>query len=310
MRLRQQKHGCLGALDPRHLSASVYWLFAMRFADCRRGTFILSDDALGTEFLRLGAKFGDCLDQWNLTKPDLVRQVAESYIHAGSRVILTNTFRANPITLASFGLQGQCVAINRAGVRISRQAAQNSALVFASMGPIGKGTTHGQLRNSFSVQAKALASEGPDALLIETMTDVEEARIAVGEALKTGLPVVVSLVLAWGKHNDTTLTGSTPEHVATALVSEGVHAIGANCIGIRESIPVCKRLAAVSSLPLWIKPNAGLPEFSNGVPTYKITPEEFADSALELPTAGATFLGGCCGTSPAFIRALAARFRP
>jgi len=282
----------------------------MHFADFPRGTLTLSDGALGTEFLRLGAKLGDCLDQWNLTKPDLVRQVAESYIHAGSRVILTNTFRANPITLASFGLQGQCAAINRAGVKISRQAAQGSALVFASLGPIGKRTTHERLRNSFSDQAKALAAEGPDALLIETMTDLEEARIAAAEALKTGLPVVVSFVFSWAEHNDTTLTSSTPEQVSAALVSEGVHAIGANCIGIRESIPICKRLAAASSLPLWIKPNAGLPELSNGVPTYKITPEEFADSALELRTAGATFVGGCCGTTPAFIRALVARFYP
>jgi len=282
----------------------------MRFADCPRGTLTLSDGALGTEFLRLGAKLGDCLDQWNLTKPDLVRQVAESYILAGSRVILTNTFRANPITLASFGLQGQCVAINRAGVRISREAAQNSALVFASIGPIGKRTTHERVRHSFSVQTRALAAEGPDALLVETMTDVEEAHIAACEALKTDLPVLISLVFAWGEHHDTTLTGSTPEQVSAALVSEGVHAIGANCIGVRESIPVCKRLAAASSLPLWIKPNAGLPELSNGVPTYRITAEEFADSALELRTAGATFLGGCCGTTPAFIRALAARFHP
>ena len=102
------------------------------------------------------------------------------------------------------------------------------------------------------------------------------------------------------------MMGSTPEQVSKALVAEGVHAIGANCgVGIRESVSVCERLAAASSLPIWIKPNAGLPELIGGVPTYKMSPQEFAASAQELREAGATFLGGCCGSTPEFIRALA-----
>lgn len=283
----------------------------MRFGDCLRGTATLADGAWGTEFQKLGAALGACLDEWNLTKPELVRRVAENYVQAGSRVILTNTFRANCISLAPYGLQGQVEAINRAAVKISRQAAGDSAMVFASIGPSGKmlltkEVNADQLRDAFSQQARALASEGPDALLIETIIDLAEARIAAEAALETGLPVTVSLVFDSGKNRDRTIMGTTPEQAATALTSDGVHAIGANCgLGIRDFIPVCGRLAAATPLPIWIKPNAGLPEMVGSVALYKTTAVEFAASAQELVEAGATFLGGCCGTTPEFIRVLA-----
>jgi 5-methyltetrahydrofolate--homocysteine methyltransferase len=283
----------------------------MRVEDCLRGTATLTDGAWGTEFQKLGAELGACIDEWNLTKPELVRRVAESYVRAGSRVILTNTFRANCISLAPYGLQGQVEGVNRAAVKISRQAAGDSAMVFASIGPSGKmlltkEVNTEQLRDAFSEQARALASERPDALLIETMTDLAEARIAAAAALETRVPVIVSLVFDSGKNRDRTIMGTTPEQAATALTSDGVHGIGANCgLGIRDFIPVCRRLAATTSLPIWIKPNAGLPEMIGGVAQYKTTPAEFAALAQELVEAGATFLGGCCGTTPEFIRTLA-----
>ncbi len=217
----------------------------MNFTDCIRGTWTLADGAWGTELQKLGAPLGACLDEWNLLKPELVRQVAESYIQAGSKVILTNTFRANPISLAPHGLDGQCAAINRAGVKISREAAGRAALVFASIGPSGKmlvtkDVTPEQLHGAFSTQARALAEENPDALLIETMIDVTEAKIAAAAALETGLPVVVSFVYDSGKNHDRTIMGATPEQVATALVSEGVQGIGANCgVGAREYVAIC-----------------------------------------------------------------------
>jgi len=283
----------------------------MRFADCRRGTVTLTDGAWGTELHKLGAAPGACLDEWNLSKPDLVRQVAESYVAAGSRVLLTNTFRANPISLSQYRVQDRFEAINRVGVKLSKQATGDSALVFASIGPSGKmlltkEVTPDELKSAFSRQAQALAAEHPDAILIETMTDLVEARIAAAAALETRLPVIVSFVFDSGKNHDRTIMGVTPEQVGAALTSDGVHAIGANCgRGIRDFVPVCKRLAAASPLPIWIKPNAGLPEMISGIAHYKTAPTEFAASAQELCDAGATFLGGCCGTSPEFIRALA-----
>lgn len=283
----------------------------MRFLDCRRGTVTLTDGAWGTEFQRLGAVQGACTDEWNLSRPDVVRQVAESYVTAGSRVLLTNTFRSNPISLAQYRMQDRVDAINRAAVKLSKQAAGETALVFASIGPSGKmlltkDVTTRQLKDAFSCQAQALAAEHPDAIVIETMADLAEARIAAAAALETGLPVIVSFVFDSGRNHDRTIMGVTPEQAATCLANDGVHAIGANCgRGIRDFIPICKRLAAASSLPVWIKPNAGLPVMIGGVAHYITTPAEFAASAQELCEAGATFLGGCCGTTPEFIRALA-----
>ena len=283
----------------------------MRFEDCVRGTTTLTDGAWGTEFQKLGAEPGACIDEWNRTRPDVVRRVALSYVQAGSRVILTNTFRANPISLEPYGLAADFAAINRSAVKLSKEAAGTAALVVASIGPSGKmlltkEVTTEQLWTAFSGQAQALAAEGPDAILIETMTDLTEARIAAAAALETGLPVIVSLVFSSGKHHDRTVLGTTPEEAALALTADGVHAIGANCGGgIREFIPLCRRLAAATSLPIWIKPNAGLPEMLAGVAHYRTTAEEFAASATELAAAGATFLGGCCGTTPLFIEKLA-----
>ncbi len=286
----------------------------MKLTDCIRGSLTLADGAWGTELQKLGAPLGACLDEWNLIKPEMVRQVAESYVQAGSKIILTNTFRANPISLGPHGLDGQCETINRAGVKISREAAGGRAMVFASMGPSGKmlvakEVTPEQLRDAFSAQARALAEENPDAILIETMIDVAEAKIAAAAALETGLHVIVSFVYDSGKNRDRTIMGATPEQVAAAIVSEGVHGIGANCgVGAREYIAICERLVAACTLPVWMKPNAGLPEIVEGVAKYRTTPEEFAGAAKELANAGATFIGGCCGTSPEFIRKLGQEF--
>ena len=283
----------------------------MQFADCFRGSSTLTDGAWGTELQKLGAQFGECIDKWNLTKPELVRRVADSYIETGSRVILTNTFRANPISLAESGFQDDCDAINRAGVRISRTAAGRAALVFASIGPSGKAlgnsdATRKHLAQAFSRQAQALAFEGPDAILIETMTDLEEARVAAAAALETGLPVVVSFFFAPEAVETQPSGQAIPEHAAATLTNDGVQGIGANCgFAVREFIPLCKRLAAASPLPIWIKPDAGVPKIVEGQARYPSTPAEFVHSAQELAGAGATFLGGCCGTSPEFIRALA-----
>jgi len=138
------------------------------------------------------------------------------------------------------------------------------------------------------------------------MIDVTEAKIAAAAALETGLPVIVSFVYDSGKNHDRTIMGATPEQVAAALMSEGVHGIGANCgVGAREYVAICKRLVAACHLPIWIMPNAGLPEIVEGVAKYKTTPEEFAEAAKQLADAGATFVGGCCGTGPEFIRVLA-----
>lgn len=273
---------------------------------------VLTDGAWGTELQKLGLGPGDLGDAWNLDYPERVEQVARSYVEAGSRIILTNTFRANRIALASHGLAGKVPELNRAGVEISRKAAGDRARVFASMGPSGKLLMTGEiakeeLRAAFSEQAQALAEGGADALVIETMSDLEEAVLALQEARKTGLPVVVSMVFDTGRQKDRTLTGVTPEQAAQALASHGADVIGANCgQGIENFMEICRRLKAASELPVWIKPNAGLPELAGDRVVYNTTPEAFAGNVPALIGAGADFIGGCCGTDPRFIRALAA----
>ena len=277
---------------------------------------VVTDGAWGTQLQALGLASGDCPDAWNLTHPDLVQRVASMYVEAGSRVILTNTFRSNRIALDAFGLAGQTAALNRAGVTISRTAAGTHATVFASMGPSGKllmsgDVTEEDLANAFDEQARALADAGADAIIIETMSDLAEAKIAVASARATGLPVAASMVFDSGKNNDRTMMGATPEQVVNELVEAGADVIGANCgVGIEGYIPICRRLKGATDRPIWIKPNAGLPELINGTIVYKTTPDQFAAQARTLRDAGATFIGGCCGTSPAFIRSVVSALEP
>jgi len=276
---------------------------------------IITDGAWGTELQALGLPAGEGPDAWNLTHPDEVRCIARDYVDAGSRVILTNTFRGNSIALAGHGLADRLLAINSAGVRLSREAAGSRAMVFASIGPTGKllmagDATEEALRGAFSEQAEILAAAGADAIVVETMSDLEEARLAVAAAHATGLPVVASMVFDSGKERDRTMMGTTVEEMAAGLAAAGADVIGANCgLGAEGCIPIARRLKAATRLPVWMKPNAGLPVMTGGKATYRTTPEEFAAQAALLAEAGVAFLGGCCGTSPAFIAALARSFR-
>jgi len=271
---------------------------------------IITDGAWGTQLQAQGLNPGECPDIWNLTNPDRVEKVARSYVDAGSQVILTNTFGATRVRLADHNAGDKVVAINLAGVQISKRAAGSRALVFASVGPTGKmlamgETTEEELRATFAEQINALAQAGADAILLETFADLDETRAAISAAKATGLPVIASLVFDSGTQRDRTMMGATPEEAVAALTEAGVDVIGANCgRGIDGYIPICKRLRAATTLPVWIKANAGLPEIVAGQTVYPAVPEFFADKALDVIAAGATFIGGCCGTSPAFIAAI------
>ncbi len=268
---------------------------------------VVTDGAWGTQLQAAGLGAGECPDAWNLSHADDVAAIALAYVAAGSRVILTNTFGASRLRLAAHGLAEQAVAINRAGARLSLRAAGDGVPVFASMGPSGRmlamgETTVEELRASFGEQAQALADEGVDALLLETFADLDELRAAIAAAKSTGLPVIASLVFDSGPARDQTTRGVTPEQAVAAALAAGADAVGANCgNGIDRHIPICRRLRAATDRPVWIKPNAGLPEMVAGRSVYRTTPEEFAARAMDLVKAGANFVGGCCGTTPAFI---------
>ncbi|MFW6171631.1 MAG: homocysteine S-methyltransferase family protein [Planctomycetota bacterium] len=271
---------------------------------------VITDGAWRTQLQLHGLAGGGCPDQWNLSKPEIVERVPRDYVRAGSQIVLTNTFRANRIALESYALADQTVDINRIGVDISRRAVGDQAYVFATMGPSGKMLLMGEvskedLQQAFEEQANALAAAGTDAIVVETMADIEEAEVALRAAKNTGLPVVACVVFDSGPQGDCTMTGVTPEQAAQWLDSAGADVVGANCgSGIETHIGICQRMNAVTDKPLWIKPNAGTPEMINGEVTYRTEPREFAAHAPALVEAGAQFVGGCCGTGPEFIKAL------
>jgi 5-methyltetrahydrofolate--homocysteine methyltransferase len=272
---------------------------------------VLTDGAWGTQLQRLGLAPGEIGDAWNLSQPEKVESVGRSYVDAGSALILTNTFRSNRLALRGHELASQILKLNLAGVEISRRAAGDRACVSGCIGPSGKlliagETTDKELRLAFDEQVQALAQAGSDALVIETMSDLQEACIALDAAKPTGLPVVVCMVFDSGKNQDRTLTGVTPEQAAEELTSRGADVIGANCgKGIEAFVDICRRLRAATDRPIWIKPNAGLPKLAGDSVVYETTPEEFASHVPRLLAAGANFIGGCCGTDPRFISAVA-----
>ncbi len=272
---------------------------------------VLTDGAWGTEFMAQGLGAGECPDVWNIRFPDRVLALARAYVEAGSRVILTNTFGANRIALERHGLAGRAREINLAGVELSKRAVNGRTSVFGAMGPSGKLLALGEigeaeLRDAFREQAEALAKAGADAIAIETMSDLDEAKLAVEAARSTGLPVVACMAFDSGKTKTQTMMGTTAEAAAKTLTGAGADVIGANCgQGIENYLELHKRLASATDKPIWLKPNAGEPQIIGDRTAYAQTPAEFAQAAVGLAEAGAAFIGGCCGTSPEFIRALA-----
>ncbi len=276
---------------------------------------VLTDGSWGVHLQSLGLQPGESPDVWNLTHPDVIAKLGRSYVDAGSRVILTNTFGASRIMLARYGYGDQAYDINLAGALMSVAAADGRARVFGSIGPSGAmlitgDVTEEALSQAFEEQVRGLKDGGVDAFVVETMSDLAEAKLAVAAARATGLPVVASMSYESGKSKDRTMMGVTPEQAAEELTEAGADVIGANCgQGIESYVPVCARLRAATSLPIWIKPNAGIPQVVDGRAVYTMTPQQFAAYVPDLLQAGASFIGACCGSNPEFIRELAKQLK-
>lgn len=269
---------------------------------------VVLDGGWSTEFRSLGLEPGECPDLWNLTKPEVVESVARSYVDAGSRIILTNTFRSNRLALEPYALVDKIEKLNRKGIELSKNAIGRKGLVFASIGPArnlsmqGKLPGETNLMNIFKEQAEICANAGADGIVLESFFDIHEARIAVLAAKSAGIPVVASVVFDYGQSNDRIASGHSPEQVATILEKAGADIIGANCgLGIEQYLPICKRLRAATKLPIWMKPNAGSPTFIRNRIIYPTTSRNFSMYAQVLSNLGADFIGGCCGTTPEYI---------
>ncbi|HHT26681.1 MAG TPA: hypothetical protein GXZ82_05485 [Firmicutes bacterium] len=270
---------------------------------------LLGDGAMGTMLYKAGLKPGDCPELFNQSAPEKVMRIHQEYVAAGARLVETNTFGANPIRLARYGLAGQTGELNRLGVTLARQAVGEQALVLASMGPLGEliepfgEISQIDAQRAFALQAEAFVAAGADACLVETMSDLTEAVIAVKAAVTAGLFTIAHMSY---EVSGRTFMGVAPEQAAEALAEAGAAVIGANCsVGPTEMLSVVRQLRECTDLPLSCMPNAGLPETINGVDTWPLSPAEFAQWGTKLVAAGARLIGGCCGTTPAHIQALA-----
>jgi len=277
------------------------------------GKTLVSDGAWGTFLHAKGLKPGECPELWNIEHPEAVLDIARGYIDAGADTIETNSFGGNYFKLKGFGLEGRVYDINRRAAEISREAAGPDKYVLGSMGPTGEilimgNVTEEELYDAFKEQAVALYDGGVDALIIETMTAIDEAEIAVRAAREnTPCEVICTMTfdyLSTGEYR--TIMGVSPSEMVTSLKGAGAHIVGANCgNGIEGMIRITEEIRlADNEIPVLIHANAGLPTLQGTCTIFLDSPEMMAEFAPHLAKAGANVIGGCCGTTPAHIHKL------
>jgi len=279
----------------------------------KQGDVLVSDGAWGTFLQAKGLKPGECPELWNVDRPDDVYDIAKSYIDAGSDMIETNSFGGSVFKLKAYGFEDRVYEINKAAAEISRKAAGPNKHVLGSIGPTGKiimmgDVTPEELYDAFTVQATALEKGGADAIVVETMTDMEEAMAAV-KAVKENTKCELICTMTFDKSGEkayNTMMGITPEDMVTALVDAGADIIGANCgNGIQNMIEISELIRAINpDVPVLIHANAGAPIYKDGETLFPESPEEMSSYVEALIKAGANIIGGCCGTTPEHIRAM------
>lgn len=278
---------------------------------------VIGDGAMGTVLYQHGAFLNTCFDELNLTRPELIERIHRDYVEAGCDFIETNTFGANSVKLARFGLAEKCVAINTEGVKIARRAADKTGvLVAGAVGPLGQDNPlpsaeqNNQRRAVFAEQCGALAAAGVDFFLLETFPDINDLLAAIEAAQSfREIPIVAQMTCT---EQYETLFG-TPIEQAIGQISScsGVAAVGLNCtLGPSDMLDALKRIRPVTDKPISIQPNAGLPRRVEGRTLYMCTPEYMAEYAKRFFEHGARIIGGCCGTTPDHIRQIVRAVRP
>ena len=289
--------------------------FLQRLKD---GKILVSDGATGTNLQQRGLPVGLPGEVWVFEKPEEILGLHRDFIAAGSDILLTCTFGGTSLRLESHGLGQRTAELNRAAVSLARQAAQGSgALVAGSIGPTGQllkplgPLEESQAEAVFAEQARALVEAGVDLIVVETQFDLTEASAALRavRSVSAEIPLVCSFSFDRGKR---TMMGVKPSQVAETLPVLGVQVLGINCgRSLDENLEALRQLRAATDLPLWFKPNAGLPEVdAEGNPIYRLSPAEMGAQAALWVQAGAQVVGGCCGTSPAHLQAVAQAAHP
>ena len=274
---------------------------------------LVSDGAWGTFLQRSGLKPGECPEEWCLSRPDVVKGIAQSYVNAGSDMIETNSFGANSFKLAFYGLGDKVSEINEAAAQLSREIAGDDRWVIASVGPTGKmlimgDVTEDELYDAFKEQVIALERGGADAVCIETMTDADEASMAIRAAREnTSMEIIATFTFDdIGEGVYRTMMGISPTESVAAAIAAGADIVGANCgNGLGGMVGIVAEIRdAYPDIPILIHANAGLPRYENGVDIFPETPEQMATLVPPVLQAGANIIGGCCGTTPQHIVAI------
>ena len=276
---------------------------------CAAGPVLL-DGATGTNLLAAGMPRGVCTEAWVLEHPEPLRALQRGYAEAGSRIIYAPTFCANRTALRAYGLDGRLREMNRALVSLTREAAGGRALVAGDMTTLGRPVeeagaySYAALLDVYREQAEALADAGVDLFAVETMMGVSECMAAV-EAIRSICELPVICTLSVQSDGKCYFDGNAAE-AAPALESLGADAVGVNCASGPDQLEsVIAMMRRACSLPVAVKPNAGLPKIlDDGTAVYSMDAQAFAAHMVKLRAAGASLLGGCCGTTPAYIRAL------
>jgi len=272
---------------------------------------VLADGAIGTQLQLRGLEPGAFGELWNVDHPGLVESVHRNYCDAGARCLTTNSFRSNRLTLAQHGLTGRAQELSRAAAAIASRVAAGRAWVFGSMGPFGGfveplgETPADDLLEAFVEQARALLEGGADGIVVETMSALEEAEIAVRAARSAGSPVIVAMMtFGKGPGGYRTMMGVTPEKAAVALRDAGADVVGTNCgveLSLEDYEGIVRAMAGAVSCPIIVRPNAGLPTLVGTEAKYLQEPAAMAAEIGRLARAGARVVGGCCGTNPEHI---------
>lgn len=269
---------------------------------------VLLDGAMGTMIQARGLPPGVPPEAWNRERPDDVRGVAEDYAEAGCDIVLTNSFGGSRPRLEKYSLDAEVVSLNVAAAKLAREGAGPDVLVGGSVGPTGLCTginppTEETLKETFLEQCRALAEGGVDLYVFETFFDMLEFRAALRAASECGLPFIACMTFQETPRGFFTMMGVTPEQALVAALDHGAFAYGANCtLASGPMVRLAAELVSKGGLPVAVSPNAGIPELENDKTVYRQDPAEFAADILEVVRAGARIVGGCCGTTPRFMK--------